>query len=259
MTTQAQLLQALLRQDLQTFHDKAIRNVMPGVEYIPSWHVEVMIATINEMIHGDLRRVIINIQPRIGKSNLCSIILPMFLLMRDPSTQIMCVSYSEQLAVKFHNLSRILAKQSWYRNLNPALQFQSSLGTGSGLKDTDTLLQTSMQGRRRAASFGGGLTGDGADWMVFDDPNDMASINSEAHRAKINETFDGTLSTRLNSKGGRMLVVTQRGHVADFTGHLMSKGGFKQVTIESIASEDTEYELGRNRLYKRKKGELINS
>lgn len=257
MTTHAQLLQALLRQDLQTFHDKAIRNVMPGVAYIPNWHVEVMIATINEMIHGDLRRVIINIQPRIGKSNLCSIILPMFLLMRDPATQIMCVSYSETLAVKFHNLSRILAKQPWYRNLNPALQFQASLGSGSGLKNTDTLLQTSMQGMRRAASFGGGLTGDGGNWMIFDDPNDMALISSEAHRKRINETFDSTLSTRLNNKEGRMLLVTQRGHVDDFTGHLLAKGGFKQLIIEGIASEDTQYELGKNRIYQRKKGELI--
>ena len=91
----------------------------------------------------------------------------------------------------------------------------------------------------------------------MDDPNDMSQINSEAHRNKIKETFDQTISTRLNDKNGRILLVTQRGHIDDLSGHLIEKGGFKLLRIEGVASEDTTHDLGHGRTYNRKKGELI--
>ena len=248
--------QAILRQDLYSFHVRALQTTMPGVDFLDNWHILAMCAAIEEMINGDVRRLIINIQPRMGKSLLCSVTLPMFLLMRDPTVKAMCVSYADSLAAQFHQLSRILAKENWYRELNRELTFKAA-GDSSMLKETSDLLQTMALGHRMSKSFNGSITGMGADWIVVDDANDMSQINSEAYRQKTNENYDGTIATRLNNDQGRILIVTQRGHVDDLTGHLIAKGGFKLLSIEAVATANTDYELGNGKIYSRKKGELI--
>jgi hypothetical protein len=250
-------LQALLRQNLGLFAAKAAQTVMPGVEFLRNWHIDAMVARIQRMIDGELNRLIINVHPRMGKSLLASVSLPMYLLMKNPALQIMCVSYSDQLATTFHNQSRGLSKLAWYQTLNPQLQFRGSHSSTSHLKDTDTILQTSANGYRMAKSFGTGATGEGADWLILDDPNDMAQLSSEAYRNKVNETFDLSLASRLKNKDGRILLVTQRGHVDELSGHLIEKGGFEVLTIEAVASQDTTYDTGGGKTYLRKKGELI--
>ncbi len=258
MTSHNKLLaQAILRKDPIAFFERSLPAIMPGATYLSNWHIRVMAAAIEEMIYGDARRYIINIQPRMGKSLFFSVSLPMFLLMRDPSQQIMCLSYSDALAGQFHQTSRILSKQKWYRDLNPALQFKTAGESSAVIKETSSILQTAQLGYRLALSFSGSITGRGADWIIMDDPNDMGQIPSEAHRNKTKEVFDQTISTRLNDKDGRILLVTQRGHIEDLSGHLMEKGGFKHLKIEGVASEATTYRFGASQKYVRQKGELI--
>src|SRR5262245_59499240 len=257
MTDKKKFVEAVLRNDFLSFHQKAVGTIMPGVEYLENWHEEVMAAAIQDMIDGNTQRLIINMQPRMGKSNLCSVSLPAFLLLQNPAAQIMCVSYSDALATSLHNLSRRLLKQPWLKALNPQLLLPGRGSEGAGLKDTDDLLQTTMQGYRLATSFGSGITGRGADFIILDDPNDMTQMNSEAHRNKIKETFDQTIATRLNSKNGKILLVTQRGHPDDLSGHMIEKGGSKRIVIEAVASQDTNYDLGGGRVHFREKGSLI--
>ena len=249
--------QAILRRDSLAFFERATPIIMPGIDYLPNWHLEVMATVVQDMVYGNTRRQIVNIQPRMGKSLFFSVSLPMFLLMLDPSMQIMCISYSDQLASQFHQASRLLAKQPWYRELNSAVKFKAAGDSAAILKETGSILQTTKLGGRAAVSFNGSITGRGADWIIMDDPNDMSQINSEAHRNKTKEIYDLTISTRLNNKDSRILLITQRGHVDDLSGHLIEKGGFNHLKIEGIASQRTEYNLLNGRTYIREKDELI--
>ena len=251
-----QEIKAALRSELYTFFVRAMQNVMPGDGYLHNWHMVAMCAALDKMISGDSKRLVLNIHPRMGKSLLCSVALPMFLLMQDPSLQIMCLSYSESLAADFHQKCRMIAQEKWYQDLNPALQFKD-VGKMSLLKASSDILQTSHLGYRLASSMGGSFTGKGADWIIIDDPNDMALIHSEAHRTKINNTFDTAIANRLNNKDGRVLVVSQRGHIDDLSGHLLGKGNFEQLKIDAIAREDQKIAMGKSLPYVRKKGELI--
>ena len=249
-------IQAALRTELYPFFVRCMQDIMPGQGYLHNWHMVAMCAQLEKMIRGEAQRVILNIHPRMGKSLLSSVALPMYLLMRNPANQIMCLSYSDSLAADFHQKCRMIAQEPWYRELNPALQFKEA-GQSSLLKASSDILQTSELGYRLASSIGASFTGKGADWIIIDDPNDMALINSQAHRDKINNTFDTAIANRLNNKNGRILMVSQRGHVSDLSGHLLEKGGFDQLKIEAIAREDQTFDLGKARLYLRKKGELI--
>ncbi len=249
-------VQAALRTQLYPFSVRVMQNVMPGDGYLHNWHMVTICAQLERMIRGDAQRVIINIHPRMGKSLLCSVALPMYLMMQDPALQIMCLSCSEGLAADFHQKCRMISHKAWYRALNPALRFKD-VGQSSLLKSSSDILQTSELGYRLASSIGGSFTGKGADWIIIDDPNDMASINSQAHRDKINNTFDTAIANRLNNKNGRVLVVSQRGHVDDLSGHLLEKGGFERLKIEAIASEDQIFDMGKAPPHLRKKGDLI--
>ncbi|MEO6608617.1 MAG: phage terminase large subunit [Aestuariivirga sp.] len=249
------MTQAILRSELYPFFARCMQDVMPG-NYQNNWHMIAIAAELEKLISGETKRLIINIHPRMGKSLLCSVALPMFLLMKRPEHQIMCLSYSDSLASDFHQKCRMIALEPWYRGLNPELQFKAP-GEPSLLKSSSDLLQTSALGYRMASSIGGSFTGKGADWIIIDDPNDMGLINSVAHRDKINNTYDTAIASRLNGKDGKILVVCQRGHINDLAGHLLSKGGFEQLKIEAVATEDQEIKLGKAGSYLRKKGELI--
>lgn len=249
--------QAILRNDPLVFFQRTLATTMPNVEYLSNWHIGAMAAAFEEVLNGDVKRYVINIQPRMGKSLFFSVAMPMFLLVRNPAIQVMCISYSEPLAAQFHQQSRLISMQPWYRGLEPQLNFKSAGDQGSLLKSTDSILQTTKLGYRVSRSFFGSITGLGADVMFLDDANDMTQINSEAHRNKIKETYDQTIATRLNNKEGRIIAISQRGHIDDLPGHLLDKGGFKHLKIEAVASQRTVYQISHGQTYTREKGELI--
>lgn len=251
------MVQAILRRNSLSFFERAVPTIMPGVEYMPNWHIALMADVFEEMLYGDLKRVIFNIHPRMAKSSFFSVSVPIFLLVQDPSCQIMCLSYSDQLASQFHQASRLLSRQPWCRELNPELKFKSANGSAGILKETGAILQTTQLGNRQARSFSGSVTGSGGDWLIMDDANDISQINSEANRNKIKDIYDQTISTRLNNKEGRIALITQRSHIDDLSGHLIEKGGFKHIKVEAIASERITYSFANHRSYTREKGELI--
>ena len=106
-------------------------------------------------------------------------------------------------------------------------------------------------------TFGGSITGEGADWILLDDPMSASHAMSETERARVIEIYSQTIASRLNSKSGRMVLAMQRLHVNDLAGHLLSMGGWDVLRIPAIAEEDTVYDIGDGVTYTRKKGSLI--
>jgi transposase len=68
---------------------------------------------------GRIRRLIINLPPRHLKSLLASIAFPAWCLGHDPSAQILCVSYAQDLADKLARDCRSIMTSPWYRQIFP--------------------------------------------------------------------------------------------------------------------------------------------
>jgi hypothetical protein len=68
---------------------------------------------------GRIRRLIINVPPRHLKSHLASVAFPAWSLGHDPSMQILCVSYAQDLADKLSRDCRRIVASDWYRRLFP--------------------------------------------------------------------------------------------------------------------------------------------
>jgi hypothetical protein len=111
--------QALVRQDFTTFAARCFLELNPMAELAMNGHIEVIAAKLMEVRRGRIRRLIINLPPRHLKSLLGSIALPAWCLGHDPSAQILCVSYGQELADKLARDCRSIMMSQWYRQIFP--------------------------------------------------------------------------------------------------------------------------------------------
>ena len=197
---------ALLRQDLYAFIQRSFYELNPQTEFLPNWHIEVIAAELEKCRSGETKRLIINVPPRSLKSHCASIAFPAFLLGHNPSTQIICASYGQQLADKLASDCRSLMMSDWYRNLFPGTR----LAIG---RQALNHFMTTKNGFRLSTSVGGSLTGQGADLIIIDDPLKPDEALSDPQRKAVNEWYDHTLVSRLNDKNkGCIILVMQRLH-----------------------------------------------
>src|SRR5689334_22398767 len=154
--------QALLRQDFTTFVARCFHELNPQAELAMNWHLEVIAAKLTAVRQGKIRRLIINLPPRHLKSLMASIAFPAWCLGHDPSAQILCVSYAQDLADKLARDCRSIMMSPWYRQI-----FRTRLAAH---RQAVQEFITTCHGYRLATSTGGVLTGRGADFIMIDDP-----------------------------------------------------------------------------------------
>lgn len=239
-----------LREDLPGFIAQAFATVNPGTPYLPNWHIEVIAEHLEAVRASDVTRLIINMPPRALKSVCVSVAWPAWLLGHDPACRIMCASYSHILALRHAVDTRLILDDLWYGRVFPGTRLHP------GEKEKKKLV-TTERGFRFATSVGGTATGEGGDVLIVDDPLNPAQAASARLRQRANQWFDQTFSTRLNDKKrGRIVVVMQRLHAEDLSGHLLAQGGWERLVLPAIAEQRTVLHL-RGRDHVREAGEPL--
>ncbi len=246
------LLQALLRRDFGAFVHKVFTTLAPGQPFIPTWHLSAIAHQLERVRRGELRRLIINMPPRSLKSITASVAFPAYLLGLDPSWQLICVSYSADLAKKHSNDFRTVLESSWYRSTFPTTRI-------GPYKNSETEIELTARGGRLATSVGGTLTGRGGDILIIDDPLKPDDAHSDTKRTAANLWFTNTLLSRLNNKRtGAIVIVTQRVHMDDLCGHVLGLSAeWEVLSLPAIAEHVIEIPIGRGRVYSCKAGEAL--
>jgi predicted phage terminase large subunit-like protein len=243
--------ETILGQDFSAFVRKLFETVSPGDIFLPNWHIDAMTYAAELLIAGKTHRLIATVPPRHLKSIIFSVALPAFLLGRDPTKRIICVSYSNELAIKHAIDFRAVITSEWYCRVFPKTVVSRE-------KDTQFETMTTARGFRFATSLGGTLTGRGADLIVLDDPQKPEEALSEAQRNSAGQWFDTTLLSRLDSKSeGAVVIVMQRLHEDDLAGRLLAKGGWEHLKIAAIAEQDECVTVGPGRFHERLAGSVI--
>lgn len=245
---------ALLRTDLSTFIMYAFQELNPSDEYMHNWHIDLIAHKLNQVRMGQCKRLIINIPPRNMKSICASIAFPAWLLGHDPSKRIICASYGQDLSSKLALDCRSIMSTLWYKQAFPGTTIASS-------KTAVDDFMTNKQGGRMATSVGGVLTGRGADILIIDDPVKPDEAFSETTREKANQWFETTALSRLNDKrNGAVIIIMQRLHLDDLTGHVTDKDAWEVVSLPAIAEEEVSFDfttwLG-NEIVTRRIGEAL--
>src|SRR5437660_1834498 len=226
----------ILRLDLGYFTQLCFCELNPQAAFLPNWHIEVIAAKLAAVRAGRIRRLIINLPPRHLKSLLASIAFPAWCLGHDPSAQILCVSYAQDLADKLARDCRTIMMSPWYRRIFPTRL--------SPHRQAVQEFITTRQGYRIGTSNGGVLTGRGADMIIIDDPLKPDEALSTAQRNGTNAWYDHTLYSRLNDKRyGAIVIIMQRLHEDDLVGHVLAQEPWEVVRFPAIAEADELHEI----------------
>src|SRR6266704_5295823 len=229
-------LDVILRSDLGYFAQRCFCELNPQAAFLTNWHIEVIAAKLAAVREGKIRRLIINLPPRHLKSLMASIAFPAWCLGHDPSAQILCASYAQDLADKLARDCRSIMMSPWYRQIFPTRLAPHRQAVQEFI--------TTRQGYRLATSTGGVLTGRGADLILIDDPLKPEEALSETRRDATHDWYANTLYSRLNDKRrGAIVIIMQRLHEDDLVGHVLGQEPWEVVCFPAIAEAEEVHEI----------------
>ena len=220
------------RQSLYSARDNMIgfaKHVYPGFKVGPQHRKLAKI--FQDVIEGKKKRVIINIAPRMGKSEFSSYLFPAYFLGKYPNKKIIMGTHTAGLSEDFGRRIRNLIDTEEYHEIFPNTQVaadQSAAGKWS----------TALGGQYYAAGVGGALAGRGADLFVIDDPHSEqdVKINSRlAFDTAWNWFQTGPLQRLM--PGGAIIVIMTRWSLLDLTGRLID---YQTKNPESVPWEIVE-------------------
>lgn len=236
---------ARLHDDLRSFVQDAWPILEPVTPLKWNWHLDLICEyltliknkTFKEKLGSECEGVIFNVPPRTMKSLLITVFFPVWVWTTDPARRFMFVSYAEKLSAQHSLFRRNVIHSAWY---------QERWGKVFRLaKDQNekTHYENSARGQMFSTAMQATATGMGGDVLIFDDPLNPEQALSEAERTAVNFRFDYTFRSRLNDPAsGVKVIVMQRLHETDLTGHVLKKdlGRWRHVRLSAIAEADEE-------------------
>lgn len=243
-----------LSHNFNMFAEQAFKTLRPGENYpyIETIATKLIIDSLLRMERGECNKMLINVPPRSLKSTLISVAFTAWILGQDPTAQVVCISYNDDLAKDFSTATRKVIESDWYKAAFPKTKISPN-------KNTEAKFETTQNGSRTAISLQGGITGRGGEWIIIDDPQKPDDVLSETIRTRTNKIFDNTLLSRLNNKvKDKIIVVGQRLHVDDFYSHVKKFSTWHELVIPAIAEKDEEFRLISGETITRAKGSVIN-
>ena len=186
---------------------------------------------LDKITSGEIKRLIIQMPPRHGKSELATIRYPVYRLERDGATRVIVGAYNQTLAEKFSRKARRIARQRFKLNDERTAADDWETEKGGGV---------------RAVGVGGGVTGQGADLIVIDDPvKNREEAESETYRERVWDWYTNDIYTR-QEPGCAIVVIMTRWHKDDLVGRILdSEDGSAWTVIDLPAEAEAGDALGR--------------
>ncbi|MEQ7874524.1 phage terminase large subunit [Sphingomonas sp. ASV193] len=246
-------VRAMLRNDFSFFARGAFKTLLSSTTILWNWHLDLIANKLEDTLTGKIRNLIINIPPRYGKSLIASTAFPAFILGHDPTAEIVCMSYGQDLAEHTALNTRRLMTSPMYETA-----FDTRL-VNRRAKLSE--LRTTEGGMRMATSVEGTLTGRGGNFLIIDDPLKPSEAQSATQREAVNLWYNSTTVSRSNDKeNGVKIVIMQRLHEDDLVGHLLRQGHWELLSLPAIAETDELHEirtLAGTKFVSRREGEAL--
>lgn len=169
--------------------------------------------------------------PRHGKSEMATVRYPVWRLTQDPTLRVIVAAYNQILANKFSRKSRRIAERCLDLSKDRLAVEDWETAQGGGI---------------RAVGVGGGITGQGGNLVIIDDPvKNREQAESEAYRESCWDWYTDDLYTRLEPGAAIILIIT-RWHEDDLAGRILASEDGPNWTVVSLPAEAEEGDpLGR--------------
>lgn len=221
------------------FFPSYIITQYPYYRFAP--HNRAISSALTQVENGNIKRLMIFMPPRHGKTMQVSEFFPAWYLGRNPTAQIIAATYSYDRAgdtgIKVRN-----------QMLDP---YHGKIFEGCRLA-TDTKSKNKLSTNHGGAMFSvgtsGTITGRGANLFLIDDPvKSREDAESEISRKKLVDWYRGVAYTRLMPENAIVLVMT-RWHFNDLAGFLIEEMKHERWAILKLPAicEDEKDIIGRS-------------
>jgi len=208
-----------------------------GKKFSVNRHHEEICQALDRVYSGQCKRLIINIAPRYGKTELAVKNFIARGLALNPASKFIHLSYSDSLALTNSEETKDIIDSEYYQAMFPEVRLRKDstakkkwtteqrgglyatsssgqvTGFGAGSVDLEEDLESEIDGIDSQSKFGGAI--------IIDDPIKPDDTDSDVLRDKVNKKFETTIRNRVNSRNTPIIVIMQRLHPNDLCGYLM--------------------------------------
>lgn len=270
------------RQTLEAFRRRAIteaRESLMGFTlytnplYETGWFNELLSAELDQFLAdveaGKMPRLMIFAPPRSGKSEKASRRFPAYVLGKHPDWNVIACSYSSDLANRMSRDTQRIVGSKKYADVFPDTSLPSGrTGAGGAIRTAELWEVINAKGEihggsYRAAGVNGGITGQGMNIGIIDDPaKDYKTASSPTYQEAVIDWYDTTFFTRADPKINGIIIILTRWHQNDLAGQLLKKaeeGGeqWRVVSFPMEAEKEEVHELSGKKYLLRKPGEIL--
>jgi predicted phage terminase large subunit-like protein len=231
------------------------------------------------VLRCELTKVMINIAPRYGKTELAVKNFVAHALALNSSASFIHLSYSDDLALDNSEAIRDMVESEAYQQMFPHVQIKQDsdakkkwyttdgggvyaraaggqvTGFGAGKVDDEDKSPLNIKldkDRKDEEEFLAELDGMLADLniksgfngaLIIDDPIKPDDADSDTRRERINQRFNSTIRNRVNSRNTPIIIIMQRLHENDLCGFIMSQEEYTYDLEEAKADKNKWYVL----------------
>lgn len=196
----------------------------PG--YRDAAHHRLIARHLEAVERGEIKRLMITMPPRHGKSMLASEFFPAWYLGRNPDHYVVTATYAQELADDFGRKVKNQIEDASFQVIFPGVGLADDSKSAKRFHIEGQIggyeHSTAQRGAFYAVGVGGPLTGRGAHLLLIDDPvKNREDADSEIIRKKTKDWYTSTAYTRL-MPGGRVVIIQTRWHEDDLSGWLLA-------------------------------------
>lgn len=242
MGQRKEVISELVTRELEKRHTKERESLVEFIQFFfkqelnkpfqVNWHHRLIEEYLLKALNGEINRLIINIPPGAGKTELITKCFPVWVMGNRPETEIIATGYSATLTQNYGAQARDYYKSDTFKQVFPR---RTSVRQD---QDTKGLWKNESGGQYLATGTGGSITGNRANIFLIDDPIKPDDAMSDVKREAINQWYDNTVLSRLyNADKDIVVIVMQRVHENDLCGYLLDKmdqGTGEKWTVLSI-------------------------
>lgn len=207
-------------------------SVVTHKSYQIKWHHQLIAQKLEAVARGEIKRLIISMPPRHGKTELTTIRYPAWILGKNPDFNIISATYNQDFATDNSRKVRDLVMEPTYNSIFNVRLSKSAKAAGKWF--------TNEGGFYYSVGIGGGLTGRGANLLLIDDPHkDRQEAESDVKRQRVWDWYTSTAYTRLE-KDAAVVIIMTRWHEDDLVGRLLKgEEDWEYICLPAISETET--------------------
>ena len=220
----AEILQRLLAADLAkddildyvrfTMPDPKDPATIPRSRYDTGAHHEFLARKLMGLIDGSVKRLIVNMGPRHGKTELASKKFAAYWSALHPELSLIFGTYNETYASDVGSAVKDYINSAEHKLVFPEHKLRDD-------KQSSQFIQTTDGGILAFVGRGGSITGRGGHGLIIDDPiKDRKEADSKLIRENLWSWFSQVIGTRLMTDDAWIMLIQTRWHSDDLVGRL---------------------------------------